>query len=78
MADKRTGPFETAVDRLDTIVRQLESGDVALDDAVALYREGRDLVQSCEQLLKAAQEAVETPPPPPPNGAPRSSSLPGL
>jgi exodeoxyribonuclease VII small subunit len=59
MADKKAGTFEAAIDRLEQIVKELEAGDVSLDDSVRLYREGRDLARKCEQLLRAAQEEVE-------------------
>ena len=59
MPSKKSGEFETAVERLEQIVKELEAGDLSLDDSVRLYREGRDLARKCEQLLKKAQEAVE-------------------
>ena len=59
MADKKTGEFERAIERLEQIVRQLESGDVGLDESVHLFREGRDLARSCERLLGEAQKEVE-------------------
>jgi exodeoxyribonuclease VII small subunit len=59
MAEKKAGSFEAAIDRLEQIVKELEAGDVSLDDSVRLYREGRELARKCEQLLRTAQEEVE-------------------
>jgi exodeoxyribonuclease VII small subunit len=59
MAEQTTGEFEKAIDRLDQIVRELESGAVGLDKSVELFREGRDLARKCDELLKAAQAVVD-------------------
>jgi exodeoxyribonuclease VII small subunit len=59
MADKKTGEFERAIERLEAIVRQLETGDVGLDESVKLFREGRELARTCERLLSEAQKEVE-------------------
>lgn len=41
--------------QLDTIVRQLESGQGSLDDAIAQYERGAALRTFCEQRLKDAE-----------------------
>ena len=51
--------FEDALKRLEEIVRKLESGEAALDDAIKLYEEGDRLKQQCETRLKAAQAKIE-------------------
>ena len=51
--------FEDALKRLEEIVRKLESGEAALDDAIKLYEEGDRLKQQCEARLKAAQAKIE-------------------
>lgn len=51
--------FEKALDELEGIVRKLESGDVALEDSIALYERGAALKAHCEAKLKAAQEKIE-------------------
>jgi exodeoxyribonuclease VII small subunit len=58
MSDPAT-PFDTKLARLDAIVKQLESGDVSLDDAVKLFKEGKALAADCEQLLKVTQEQID-------------------
>ena len=59
MAEQTTGEFEKAIDRLDQIVKELESGTVGLDKSVELFREGRDLARKCDEMLKAAQAVVD-------------------
>ncbi|MBS27666.1 MAG: exodeoxyribonuclease VII small subunit [Alphaproteobacteria bacterium] len=51
--------FEDALAQLETIVRDLEGGDSALDDAIAAYERGAALKRHCETKLRQAQERVE-------------------
>ena len=51
--------FEAAMAELETIVRRLESGDVNLEESVALYERGHALRQQCEARLAAAQARIE-------------------
>lgn len=62
MAEDAPAPaltFEAALKRLEEIVRQLESGEAPLDDAIKLYEEGDRLKQQCEARLKDAQMRIE-------------------
>ena len=51
--------FEEALAGLETIVRELESGRIKLDDAVTAYEKAVALKQLCENKLKAAQLKIE-------------------
>lgn len=51
--------FEDALRALEQVVRQLESGDVALDQSIALYERGEALRQHCQARLDAAQARIE-------------------
>ncbi len=51
--------FEAALKRLEEIVRQLESGEAPLDEAILLYEEGDRLKRQCEARLKDAQMRIE-------------------
>lgn len=51
--------FEEALAELETIVRQLEQGDVELDQSIAIYERGAALKKHCEARLKAAELKVE-------------------
>lgn len=57
--DLSTLNFEDALKRLEDIVRKLESGDVPLDQSIALYSEGEKLRGLCQQRLEAAQAKIE-------------------
>lgn len=50
--------FERSLARLDEIVRRMERGDVALDEALSLFEEGTALAKSCNQLLDEAELKV--------------------
>ena len=51
--------FEESLARLEIIVRELESGDVTLDDSVKLFEEGIKLSGICSKYLKDAKQKVE-------------------
>ncbi len=60
MSDKNVTDmsFEEAMAALETVVRQLESGDVPLEQSIALYEHGAKLKDHCAQKLKDAEEKV--------------------
>ena len=51
--------FEDALKQLEAIVRQLESGEVPLDESISLYARGDALKRQCEARLAAAKERIE-------------------
>ncbi|AOL23651.1 exodeoxyribonuclease VII small subunit [Erythrobacter litoralis] len=51
--------FEQALAALEQVVRQLESGDVPLDESIALYERGEKLRAACQKRLDAAQARIE-------------------
>lgn len=59
MADQTPGAFEQKIARLEAIVKELENGNVELDRAVALFKEGKALSAECEELLKGAQSQID-------------------
>jgi exodeoxyribonuclease VII small subunit len=58
MTDVDQMSFEDAIKELETVVGQLERGDVALDQSIALYERGAALKARCEAKLKEAEEKV--------------------
>lgn len=58
MSDVAEMSFEDAIKELETVVGQLERGDVALDESIALYERGAALKARCEAKLKEAEEKV--------------------
>ena len=51
--------FEAAVAQLESIVEQLERGDVPLDKSIEIYERGEALKAHCEKLLSAAEKRIE-------------------
>ena len=51
--------FEESLQRLETIVNELEKGDVPLDRALALFDEGMKLSGACRKELEDAEGKVE-------------------
>ncbi len=59
MTDDLTGlTFEQAYDQLEAIVAQLESGELTLEESVALYERGQQLARVCGEMLDAADLRV--------------------
>ncbi len=58
MSDVDKMSFEDAIKELETVVGQLERGDVALDQSISLYERGAALKARCEAKLKEAEEKV--------------------
>lgn len=50
--------FEEALSELEAIVKELESGNVNLDDAINKYGEAMKLVKVCEDKIKNAEDMV--------------------
>ena len=51
--------FEGAMDRLETIVEQMESGKLALEDLIVRYEEGMNLVKVCQERLATAEQKID-------------------
>jgi exodeoxyribonuclease VII small subunit len=57
MSDERT--YESAVSRIEEIIRRLDSGQAGLRETLELVREGRDLVEFCATELEAVSHGLE-------------------
>ena len=51
--------FEKAMDRLEAIVEQMESGKLPLEDLIVRYEEGMNLVKVCQEQLTSAEQKIE-------------------
>lgn len=58
-ADDQELTFEKALERLDELVAELESGELTLEESLARYEEGRKLVGQCYKLLEHAEKRIE-------------------
>lgn len=55
---KKSMTFEESMERLDQIVRALETGDASLEDSIKLFEEGTKLAAKCKELLDTAELKV--------------------
>ena len=52
-------PFEKALERLEKIVAEMESGDLGLDALIARFEEGSALVKQCGKQLDEVEKKIE-------------------
>lgn len=57
MAKKQN--FEDALNRLEAIARELEQGDISLDDTLQKFEEGMKLAEFCDRKLEDAQKRID-------------------
>jgi exodeoxyribonuclease VII small subunit len=55
----QTTSFEEALDRLEKIVSQMESGDLKLEESLKLFEEGIALTKICHQRLDEVEKKVK-------------------
>ena len=60
IGESKVQSFEKTVDRLEEVVRLLERGDAPLDESMALFREGAELIGACEKMLDEAEQIVSS------------------
>ncbi|MEQ8747123.1 exodeoxyribonuclease VII small subunit [Pyruvatibacter sp.] len=58
-ADIKKLSFEAALEELETIVSELEGGDVDLEKSIQVYERGTALKSHCEAKLREAEMKVE-------------------
>ena len=51
--------IELSLQRLESIVSNMESGETSLEKSLSLFEEGMDLVNQCQSQLKKAEQRVE-------------------
>jgi exodeoxyribonuclease VII small subunit len=57
IGDERT--YESAVARVEQIIKRLDSGDAGLRETLELVKEGRELVEYCATELDAVSHGLE-------------------
>lgn len=55
---KKEITFEAALAELQSVVERLEAGKVSLEDSLALYERGMELVALCNKRLDVAEQRV--------------------
>lgn len=52
-------PFEAALAELESLVGQLEQGELTLEDSLQQFERGVALVRTCQNTLREAEQKVE-------------------
>ena len=55
----KTATFEEAIKRLEEIVGTLESGEMEIEKALALFEEGTKLARICQKKLSHVERRIE-------------------
>lgn len=51
--------FEQSINELEEIVKQLENGELSLEDSLKQFEKGINLARSCQNVLKQAEQKIE-------------------
>tara|TARA_B100000212_G_C27000099_1_gene374583 strand:+ start:319 stop:546 length:228 start_codon:yes stop_codon:yes gene_type:complete len=57
--NKKDINIELSLERLESIVSNMESGETSLEKSLSLFEEGMDLVNQCQSQLKKAEQRIE-------------------
>jgi exodeoxyribonuclease VII small subunit len=57
--DPSNKKFETALEELEQVVEQLESGELSLENALAAFEKGVGLAKICNQKLNEVEKKIE-------------------
>jgi len=57
--DPASPTFENALENLEQLVEQIESGELSLEDALAAFEQGVSLVRYCNQKLTEIEQKIE-------------------
>ncbi len=50
--------YEAAIAELESIVKQMESDNLPLEQSLAAYQRGAELLKICQQSLSAAEQQI--------------------
>ncbi len=56
---KQYKDYESALERLEEITRELESGEAKLEEAINLYTEGLEISRFCNEKLAEAEKKIK-------------------
>jgi len=59
MTDKKNINLEKSLADLETLVAELEGGELSLEDAMKKFEQGIKLTRTCQSILKDAEQRVE-------------------
>lgn len=57
--DHQRKPFESVLEELQKTVKALESGSLSLEDSIAAYEKGMQLIRAAQAELATAEKRIE-------------------
>lgn len=51
--------FEQSLQQLERIVNEIEQGEVSLEESIAKYARGIELVKNCRKILDSAEQKIQ-------------------
>ena len=51
--------FETAIEELESLVEEMEQGDISLEDSLKKFERGIELTRTCQKALQEAEQKVQ-------------------
>ncbi|HEY0563840.1 MAG TPA: exodeoxyribonuclease VII small subunit [Methylophilus sp.] len=58
MTKKTQATYESAITELESIINQMESGQLPLEQSLSAYKRGAELIKLCQQSLTEAEQQV--------------------
>lgn len=59
MAKSKTASFEHSLETLEQLVQQMDSGELSLEESLALFEKGIKLIRQCQDQLQTAEQKVQ-------------------
>ena len=59
MPAKKSFPFEESLARLESLVEQMDQGDLSLEESLKTFEDGIKLTRECPQALESAEQKVK-------------------
>ena len=56
---KKNVDFESSLKRLEELVKQMEQGEMPIEDALKAFEEGIGLTRECQSILDSAEQKVQ-------------------
>ena len=58
-AESKPASFESGLDQLEKVVKELEAGDLQLERSLELFEKGMALSETCRKQLEEAETRIE-------------------
>jgi exodeoxyribonuclease VII small subunit len=59
MAEKKSADFEQSLERLESLVEEMEVGELSLEEMIKHFEEGSRLVELCTEKLNEVEQKIE-------------------